>query len=133
MELVTYYYLCMLFPLPKKLLCLVIQSCLTLFGPMDYSLPGSSVHGDSPGKSTGVGCHALLQGIFPIQGSNPGLPHCRRILYRQSQQGNPLRNYYLLLVFAFLRLTSTGHCKEQALLKYLPYKTTPSPYKVIKL
>ena len=30
---------------------------------MDYSLPGSSVHGDSPGKKTGVGCHALLQGI----------------------------------------------------------------------
>ena len=32
-------------------------------------------------KSTGVGCHALLQGIFPTQGSNPGLPHCGRILY----------------------------------------------------
>ena len=42
------------------------------------SQPGSSVHGDSPGKNTGVGCHALLQGIFPTQGSNPGLPHCRR-------------------------------------------------------
>ena len=38
---------------------------------MDCSPPGSSVHGDSPGKNTGVGCHALLQGIFPIQGSNP--------------------------------------------------------------
>ena len=36
---------------------------------------------DSPGKNTGVGCHALLQGIFLTQGSNPGLPHCRRILY----------------------------------------------------
>ena len=33
-------------------------------------LPGSSVHGDSPGKNTGVGCHALLQGIFPTQGLN---------------------------------------------------------------
>ena len=43
---------------------------------MDYSLPGSSVHGYSPGKNTGVGCHTLLQGIFPTQGSNPGLPHC---------------------------------------------------------
>ena len=43
---------------------------------MDYSLPGSSVHEDSPGKNTGMGCHALLQGIFPTQGSNPGLPHC---------------------------------------------------------
>ena len=38
---------------------------------MDCSLPGSSVHGDSPGKNTGVGCHALLQGIFPTQGLNP--------------------------------------------------------------
>ena len=37
------------------------------------SLPGSSVLGASPGKNTGVGCHALLQGIFPTQGSNPGL------------------------------------------------------------
>ena len=35
-----------------------------------YSPPGSSVHGDSPGKNAGVGSHALLQGIFPIQGSN---------------------------------------------------------------
>ena len=39
---------------------------------MYCSLPGSSVHGDSPGKNTRVGCHALLQGIFPTQGSNPG-------------------------------------------------------------
>ena len=35
---------------------------------------------DSPGKSTGVGCHFLLQGIFPTQGSNPGLPHCRLVV-----------------------------------------------------
>ena len=41
---------------------LVAQSCPTLCNPMDYILPGSSVHGDSPGKNTGVGCHALLQG-----------------------------------------------------------------------
>ena len=33
---------------------------------------------DSPGKNTGVGCRFLLQGIFPTQGSNPGLPHCRQ-------------------------------------------------------
>ena len=44
---------------------------------------------DSPGKNTGVGCHALLQGIFPTQGLNPGPPHCRRILYRLSRQGSP--------------------------------------------
>ena len=41
-----------------------------------------------PGKSTGVGCHFLLQGIFPTQGSNRGLPHCRP-LYRLSCQGSP--------------------------------------------
>ena len=39
---------------------------------MDCSPPDSSVHGDSPGKNTGVGCHALLHGIFPTQGLNPG-------------------------------------------------------------
>ena len=58
-----------------------LQSCLTLCDPTDCSPPGSSVHGDSPGKNTGVGCHFLLQGIFPTQGSNPGLPHCRQILH----------------------------------------------------
>ena len=43
---------------------------------------------DFLGKSTGVGCHFLLQGIFPTQGSNPGLPHCRQMLYRLSHQGS---------------------------------------------
>jgi len=56
---------------------------------MDYSPPGSSVLGDSPGKNTGVGCHALLQGIFPMQGWNPGFPHCGQILYQLSHQGGP--------------------------------------------
>jgi len=46
---------------------------------MDCSPPGSPVHRDSPGKNTGVGCHALLQGIFPTQGLNSGLLHCRQI------------------------------------------------------
>ena len=50
-----------------------LQSYLALCDPMDYSLPGSSVHGDSPGKNTEVGCRALLQGIFPTQRSNPHL------------------------------------------------------------
>ena len=54
-----------------------------------HGLPGSSVHGDSPGKNTGVGYHALLQGIFPTEGSNPGFPHCRQILYHLSHQGSP--------------------------------------------
>ena len=54
--------------------CLVAQLCLTLCDPMDCSPPGSSVHGDSPGKNTGVGCHALLQEIFPGPGIKPGSP-----------------------------------------------------------
>ena len=62
----------------------VTQSCLTLCNPMDYSPPGSW---DFPGKDTGVGCHFLLQGIFPTQGSNLGLLHCRQILYCPSHQG----------------------------------------------
>ena len=60
-------------------MCLVTQSCPTLCDPIDYSLPGSSVHRDSPGKNTGVSSCALLQGICPTQGSNPGLPPCRQI------------------------------------------------------
>ena len=72
------------------MLCLVAQSCLTLCDSMDCTPPGSSNHGDSPGKNTGVGCYALLQGIFPTQGSNLGLPHCRWILYHLSHQGSPL-------------------------------------------
>ena len=45
---------------------------------------------NSPGKNTRVGCHSLLQGIFPTQVSNPGLLHCRWILYRLSHQGTPI-------------------------------------------
>ena len=70
-------------------LFLVAQSYLTLCNPMDCSQPGFSVHGDSPGKNTWVGCHALLQGIFPTQELNPGLPHCRWILYHLSHKGSP--------------------------------------------
>ena len=47
--------------------CSVVSNSLQ---PMDCSPQGSSVHGDSPGKNTRMGCHALLQGIFPTQGSN---------------------------------------------------------------
>ena len=46
---------------------------------------------DSPGKNTGLGCHSLLQGIFLTQRSNPGLLHCRQILYYLSHQGSPQR------------------------------------------
>ena len=72
------------------LLFLATKSHPTLLRPHDCSLPESSVHGFlQAGKNIGVGCHALLQGIFPTQGLNLGLPYCRQILYCLSYQGNP--------------------------------------------
>ena len=62
-------------PLEVHVVCLPAQSRLTLWPPWAVTL------------ETGVGCHALLQGIFPIEGSNPGLLHCRQILYHLSLQG----------------------------------------------
>ena len=44
---------------------------------------------NSPGQNSRVGRHSLLQGIFPTQGLNPRLPHCRQILYQLSHQGSP--------------------------------------------
>ena len=66
---------------------LVTQSCPTLCNP--WTVPARLLcTWDSPGKNTGVGCHALLQGVFPTQWSNPGLPHW--ILYHLSHQGSPM-------------------------------------------
>ena len=81
--------------------CLIAQSCLTLCDPMACSPPGFSVHGHFPGKNTGVGCHALLQGIFPTQGSKSGLPHCKWILHLLSH-----------LSLAFLASESKGFLKK---------------------
>ena len=81
-KMVYYYYtncdakINLLFNLALGCVCAkALQLCPTLCNPMACSPPGSSVHGDSPGKNTGVGCHALPQGIFRTQGSNPGLLH----------------------------------------------------------
>ena len=52
--------------------------------PHGRNPPGSSVHGESLGKNIGVGCHSLLQGIFPTQKSNQGLLHRRQILYHNA-------------------------------------------------
>ena len=76
-------------------MCLVTPSCPTLCDPMDCSPPGSSVLGDSPDKNTGVGCHALLQGIFPTQVLNPCSLYCRRILYCLGHQGSPIVIYLI--------------------------------------
>ena len=63
----------------------VAPSFLTLCNPMDYTSPWNS-----PGQNTGVGSLSLLQGIFPTQGSKPGLPHCGWILYQLSHKGSPI-------------------------------------------
>ena len=57
---------------------------------MSDSLRRQGLHSpwNSPGQNTGVGSPSILQGIFPTQGSNPGLPCCRRILYQLSRQGS---------------------------------------------
>ena len=77
--------------LSMQLCCVLCYawSCPTLCDPMNSSPPYSSVPGDSPGWNTGVGCHALLQGIFQSQGSNAGLPHCRQFLYHLCYLGGP--------------------------------------------
>ena len=64
--------------------CLVTKSCQTLCNPMDCSLPDSSVHGFS---RDGMGCHFILQRIFPTQGSNPRLLLRRQILYHWATWG----------------------------------------------
>ena len=69
--------------------CLVTQLCRTLCNPMDWSPPGPSVHGDSPGMNTGVGCHALSKGSFQPRDQTQGLLHCRRILDHLNHQGSP--------------------------------------------
>ena len=81
----------------------VAQPCQTLCDPMVCSLRGSSIPWDFPGKNTGVGCHFLLQGIFPTQGLNPDLPHCRQMLYTLSHQGSCI-NDYTSLSGEFLKL-----------------------------
>ena len=88
--------------------CLLTQSCLTLCDTMDCSLPNSSVHGDSPGKYSEVGCHALLQGIFPTQGSNTGLLHCRWVLYVLSYHIISQLQRKALLYMCKLYISKTG-------------------------
>ena len=68
-------------------MCLVAQLCPSLYNPMDCSPPGSSVHGDSPGKKTGVGCHVLQQGIFLTPG-----------FFTAEHRGGPLKGRSLSLL-----------------------------------
>ena len=68
---------------------LVTQSCLILCDPFGLEPARIVYPWNSPGKNTVVGCHALLQGISQTQESNPGLTHCRWILYHLSHQESP--------------------------------------------
>ena len=74
---------------PVKPKVLVSQSCLTLWDPMDCSQPSSSEHGILQARILEWVAISFSGGIFPIQGWNPGLPHCRQILYHLSHQGSP--------------------------------------------
>ena len=75
---------------------------------------------NSPSKNTGVGCYALLQGIFPNQGQNPGLLHCRQILHHFSYMGSPTKELMLLNCDAgedCLRVPWTPRRLNQSVLK----------------
>ena len=83
----------------------VAQSCLT-------ATPWTIQSMNSPGQNTGVGSLSLLQRIFPIQGLNPGLLHCRQILYQLSHKGSPLSprvclNSYSLSQWCYLTILSS--------------------------
>ena len=94
-----YVCICTFISIAMSVLCSVTQSCPIFWTPwtLAHQAPfrpfdtGQSIPGkhSCPGKNTEMRCHALLQGIFPTQGSNPGLPHCRQILHQMSHQGSP--------------------------------------------
>ena len=114
-------------------MCLVAQSCQSLRDPMDCSPPGSSAHRDSPGKNTGVRCHALLQGTFPTQKSNSGLSHCRQILYCLRHQGScppphALHPFNIALVLSTQRtwLHSSDSPIKTAVIKYMLRASGPT-------
>ena len=104
----------------------VISDSLWLHG---LCPPGSSVHGDSPGENTGVGCHALLQGIFPTRGSNPGLLHCRWIILPHEPPGKPqntgVGSLSLLQGNVLTHELNWGllHCRQ--ILYHLSYQRSP--------
>ena len=87
---------------------------------MDCSLPGSSNPWNFPGKSTGVGCHILLKGIFLTQGSNLALPHCRQTLYHLSHW------LWSLLKLMSIELVMPTHHRILCCPLLLPYSIFPS-------
>ena len=112
---------------PLVLCCCSVVSDSLL--PHGYSPPSSCVHGDSPGKNTGVDCHALLQRIFPTQGSNPGLPHCRRILYCVSDQGSHGSSIFNILRKLTIILNSDStNLYSQSYLHEISFSAHPCQY-----
>ena len=71
-------------------------SCVQLLRPHGLKPSRLLYPWNSPGKNPGVGCHSLLQGIFPTQGLNPGLLNCRQILYHLKYLGNPSVACYVI-------------------------------------
>ena len=106
-----------LLPLSGSLvLCLLTHLCLTLCNPMGCRPLGSSVHGDSPGRNTRMGCHALLQVIFPTQESNPGQVHLS--LSKLFLFLIPFLNYtYLIFLYVYL-LSLFTLLKNKGLIMY---------------
>ena len=82
-----------------------LHSCPTLCDPMVHNPPVSSVHGIFSARTTGVGFHVLLQGIFPTQRWNPCVPwllHCKWIFYCWAIRRAPLGQCQILAPFAEL-------------------------------
>ena len=93
--------------------CMRAQSCPTVCNPLHCTLPGSYPW-DFSSKNTGVGCHFLLQGIFPTQRSNPHLLsvlHGRQILYLLNHQGSPTPAISLASFHFSLPISSPGTCQ----------------------
>ena len=84
--------------LKRKVKVFISQSCLTSLWPHGLYPSSLLCSWDFPGRIMGVGSHSLLQGIFPNQESNPGLPHCGQSLYCLSHQGSPIKRH-LTIVF----------------------------------
>ena len=92
---------------------------------MDWSPPGSSVRGDSPGKNTGEGCHALLQWIFPTQGLNPLLSHYRWILYCLSYWGSPWIHLKCYFISCIGKSSSSVNVQFSSVTQSCPNSATP--------
>ena len=116
----------------------VAQLYLTLCDPIDYTVHGIlrarilewvpfPSPGDLPNQNTGVGSLSLLQGIFPTQGLNRGLPHCRQILYQLSDQGSPsstdhlFRFTCLFLLLAFFEIKLEDKLGYNISIYFLPW------------